>query len=135
MRFQHSIVKREANCFAKQFNRFGGSANSSQQHQPASFAISAKLAGLIFTFQAFVSSILARLSDYNSGATLISQRWYVHIFSVEFANRRGRRTRPCVECAFYSYTHSDSVITVKQLYIQNEGLSEIFWGARQFFIR
>ena len=39
---------------------------------------------------------------------------------------RGRWRRPCVECTIYSDTRADSVISAKQLYIQNEGLSEIF---------
>jgi hypothetical protein len=30
--------------------------------------------------------------------------WRIHIFSIEFAIWRGRRRRPCVECAFYSHT-------------------------------
>lgn len=39
---------------------------------------------------------------------------------------RGWWRRPCVECAFYSYTRTRFVTKAKQLYIQNEGLSEIF---------
>jgi hypothetical protein len=43
-------------------NKIGGlakSANSLQQHQPASSTNSAELAGLIFTFHAFMSNIFA----------------------------------------------------------------------------
>ena len=47
-------------------------------------------------------------SDCNCGATLKRACMCIHIFSIEFAYRRGRWRRPCVECAFYSYTRPGS---------------------------
>jgi hypothetical protein len=57
--FRRSVVKREAAVLTKQNNVSVRSANSFQHHQPASLTNSANLAGLIFTFQAFVSNIFA----------------------------------------------------------------------------
>jgi hypothetical protein len=64
--------------------------------------------------------------DYNSGATLACASMMRTRLSIEFAIRRGRWTRLCVECSFYSYTCRGFSPAAKQLYIQNEGLSEIF---------
>ena len=45
------------------------------------------------------------LPDCNNGCNPDSRsKCCIHIFSIEFAFRRGRWRRPCVECAFYSYT-------------------------------
>jgi hypothetical protein len=56
---RRSVVKREATVLTKQNNVSVRSANSFQHHQPTSLTNSANLAGLIFTFQAFVSNIFA----------------------------------------------------------------------------
>ena len=47
-------------------------------------------------------------------------------FSIEFAIWRGRWRRPCVKYRFNSYT-SRGLTAACRLYIQNEGLREIFW--------
>lgn len=64
------------------------------------------------------------LPDGNYGATLIRAKMMrTRFYSTVFANRRGRRRRPCVECAFYSHTRAELVTGAKQLYIQMKDLA------------
>jgi hypothetical protein len=65
-------------------------------------------------------------SDDNNGATLIAAGWCVHIFFHRICNLARPVETPLCKIWFYSYT-SRSRTAAKQLYIQNEGLREIFW--------
>ena len=86
-----------------------------------------QLAGLILTSKQSSSTSL-RAIRLQQRCNLDSHRDDAYTsFQSNLQIWRGRWRRPCVECAFYSHTNSGFVTTVKQLYIQNEGLSEIFW--------
>jgi hypothetical protein len=77
--------------------------------------LQAMLAGLIHTFQAILSSILRVIrSQQRCNPDSRKDDAYTSI-SIKFANWRGWWRRPCVECAFYSYTRNGFVTGAKQL--------------------
>jgi hypothetical protein len=90
------------------------------------FQFNDELAGLYPNNPNILDQRPCALSDYNNGATLIrAGAVHTHLFHRICKTARPMETPLCRMC-FYSYTSRSFVTTAKRLYIQNEGLSEIF---------